>query len=67
MNPPSLTFFCELESPELDKLLSSQALISQLRRMNANISMGIHDFSPERAKAVKKLTHSGIPVTAWLC
>lgn len=66
MNPPSLTFFCELESPELDKLLSSQALISQLRRMNANISMGIHDFSPERAKAVKKLTHSGIPVTAWL-
>lgn len=66
MNPPSVTFFCELKTHELDKLFASQALIAQLRRMNANISMGMHDFSPERAKVVKKLTRAGIPVTAWL-
>jgi len=66
MTTPSLTFFCELQVDELVKLFSSRALIDQLVRMNANLSMGIHDFSPERVKIVKKLTRAGVPVTAWL-
>ena len=66
MTTPSLTFFCELQVDELVKLFSSRALIDQLVRMNGNLSMGIHDFSPERVKIVKKLTRAGVPVTAWL-
>lgn len=66
MNTPSITFFCELHSPDLEKLFSSPTLIPQLRRMGANISMGIQDFSAERVKIIKKLTRAGVPVTAWL-
>jgi len=66
MKPSSITFFCELQPNELEKLFASTSLINQLVRMNANISMGIHDFSPERANVVKKLTRAGIPITAWL-
>lgn len=66
MTTSSLTFFCELHIDELVKLFSSRELIDQLVRMNANLSMGIHDFSPERVKIVKKLTSAGVPVTAWL-
>lgn len=66
MNPPSITFFCELHEAELEKMFASNNLISQLSRMNANVSMALHEFSPERVKVVKKLTKAGIPVTAWL-
>lgn len=66
MEKPSLTFFCELTETQLSELFSSNALIQQLRRLDANVSMGIQDFSAERVKFVKKLTRAGIPVTAWL-
>lgn len=66
MQSPSLTFFCELEEPKLVDLFSSNSLIQQLSRMGANVSMGMQDFSAERAKIVKKLTKAGVPVTAWL-
>ena len=66
MDQPTLTFFCELHASELETLFSANGLIPQLRRLNANISMAIQDFSPERARIVKKLTRAGIPVTAWL-
>ena len=63
---PDLTFFCELPITELESLFSDPALIKKLRRLNANISMGLQDFSTSRAEIVKKLTKAGIPVTAWL-
>jgi hypothetical protein len=63
---PDLTFFCELPADELRKLFSNSIIIKQLRQLNANISMGLQDFSPMRAEIVKKLTRGGIPVTAWL-
>jgi len=66
MKPSSITFFCELHSRELERLFASNELIAQLVHMNANISMAIQDFSPERANIVKKLTRAGIPVTAWI-
>jgi hypothetical protein len=66
MPQPDLTFFCELNIAELESLFSSAALINKLRLLNANISMGMQDFSSPRAEIVKKLTRSGIPVTAWL-
>lgn len=63
---PDLTFFCELPADDLRKLFSNAVVIKQLRQLNANISMGLLDFSPTRAEVVKKLTRAGIPVTAWL-
>ncbi len=66
MKPPSITFFCELHSDELENFFSSNALISQLRHMNANLSLAVHEFTPELVNVVRKLTKAGIPVTAWL-
>jgi len=63
---PTLTFFCELPSEKLQALFADRKIIPQLRRLGANISLGLPDFSPERAAVVKKLTHERVPVTAWL-
>ena len=63
---PSLTFFCELDQKELQSLFADANVIKNLRSLNANISMGLRDFSPQRADVVHKLVKAGIPVTAWL-
>lgn len=63
---PSLTFFCELEQKELQALFADSNVIKNLRLLNANLSMGLRDFSSQRADVVHKLTKAGIPVTAWL-
>jgi hypothetical protein len=34
--------------------------------LNANLSLGLLDFSQQRAEVVKKLNRAGIPVTAWI-
>lgn len=63
--PNKLTFFCELHSDELVKLFSDPCLIEQLRALQATISLGIVDFSDERAYVVRQLNTKGIPVIAW--
>lgn len=63
--PLRLTFFCELESEQVETLFSDQQLIEQLRALRADISLGIVDFSDQRAATVKKLNQNGIPVIAW--
>lgn len=63
---PDLTFFCELPDDALERLFDDASLIKKLRGLNANISMGLLDFSSRRAHLVHRLTKSGIPVTAWL-
>jgi hypothetical protein len=63
---PNLTFFCELETPELLKLFSDKKVLVNLSALEANVSLGLLDLSDERAEIVKKLTKAGIPVTAWL-
>ena len=65
-NKPTITFFCELQINELKELFANNQTISQLQKINANVSMGLQDFSSERAAIVKKLTRAGIPVSAWL-
>lgn len=65
-NHPDITFFCELSIEALERLFNNPSLVKKLRLLDANISMGLLDFSPERAKIIKKLTKAGIPVTAWL-
>ena len=61
-----ITFFCELRAHELKKLFEDRFVFDDLKTLNAGISLGILDMSPERANVVKKLNRLGIPVTAWL-
>lgn len=61
-----ITFFCELHAQELKKLFEDRFVFDDLKTLNAGISLGILDLSPERASVVSKLNRLGIPVTAWL-
>lgn len=63
--PPSLTFFCELDTPELAALLADGTVIAQLRALGASIRMGIRDLSDTRAEIVRRLNSEGIPLVAW--
>jgi len=66
MIKPTITFFCELESQALADLFHDGHVIDFLKKMDANLSLGLIDLSDQRAEVVKKLNHNGIPVTAWL-
>jgi hypothetical protein len=46
--------------------LSQPEVISDLRELNAGISLALPDLSAERAQVVLRLNRDGIPVTAWL-
>ncbi len=61
-----LTFFCELDTPDLQELFAGDQLINDLKALNAAISLGIPDLSPERAGMVRRLNQAGIPMIAWL-
>lgn len=61
-----ITFFCELRAEALKKLFEDRFVFDDLKTLNAGLSLGILDLSPERASVVKKLNRLGIPVTAWL-
>ena len=60
-----LTFFTELEKEPLYDLFCQDSLIDQLVRLQARVSMGILDLSPERAEIVRRLNAEGIPLVAW--
>lgn len=66
MGKPILTLACELAPELLNELFAAPELINDLKTMNASISLGILDFSPERVEVVRQLNKAGIPVTAWL-
>jgi len=42
-----LTFFCELQAAELKKLFEDRFVFDDLKTLNAGISLGILDLSPE--------------------
>jgi hypothetical protein len=66
MQKPKLTFFSELAAEELAALFEYPTLIEQLQNLNASLSLGILDFSDQRAEIVKRLNTAGVPVIAWL-
>lgn len=66
MPQPHLTFFCELDAPSLQSLFSHADVVDDLKDLSAGISLGILDFSSERAEVVHLLNRHEIPVTAWL-
>ena len=63
--PPRLTFFCELGVEPLQALFAEPAVIEHLVAMSASVSLGLLDFSAERAAVVRRLYKEGIPVIAW--
>lgn len=66
MSQPHLTFFCELEPQALETLFRDPGVLSDLTALQAAVSLGLLDLSPERAAVVKRLNEAGIPVHAWL-
>ncbi len=65
MSPPRLTFFCELGAEPLQALFAEPAVTEYLVAMSACVSLGLLDFTPERAAVVRRLSQAGIPVIAW--
>ena len=63
---PRLNFACEQDTPALQALFAGDEVINDLQALHATVSLGILDFSPERAQTVKKLNQAGVPVVAWL-
>ncbi|MGC9394987.1 MAG: hypothetical protein ACP5J4_09030 [Anaerolineae bacterium] len=61
-----MTFFCELDSANVQALFSDPQIVEELRALGAGVSLGLRDLSPERAEIVRYLNAAGIPVVAWL-
>lgn len=66
MPRPTITFFCELQPEPLVKLFDGRFVIDDLKDLDATLSLGILDFSIQRAQLVKRLNKAGVPVIAWL-
>jgi len=64
--PSQLVFACELATGPLESLFSDPNVISDLKDLNAGVSLALIDLSPGRARVVAQLNRAGIPVTAWL-
>jgi hypothetical protein len=65
MSPQRLSFFCELGAGPLRALFEDPAVTEHLVALSATVSLGLLDFSPERAAVVRRLFQAGIPVVAW--
>ena len=65
MTPPKLTFFCELDTLALETLFTNSTVIDDLVALQAALSLGIIDLSPQRAEIVRRLNQAGVPVIAW--
>lgn len=66
MDRPRLTFFCELDSEALQALFADATVLDELRALGAGVSLGLLDFTPERAAVVRRLDEAGVPTVAWL-
>jgi len=63
---PILSFFTELDSKELQVLLSRPGVKESLVAMKAELRIGISEFTEQRAQSIRELNSLGIPVYAWL-
>lgn len=66
MDRPGLTFFCELESTALQALFAEPTVLGELKALEAGVSLGLVDLSPERAAVVRRLNEARVPTVAWL-
>ena len=63
---PIISFFNEMKSRDLVNMFDDSTIIPTLKKMNAEIRMGMVDLSFDRVEVVKKLNQAGIPVVAWI-
>src|ERR1043166_9028153 len=65
-NPrPKLILACDKSTSGLDALFTPE-LIADLKELKAGVALSTSDFTPERARLVRKLNAASIPMTAWL-
>jgi hypothetical protein len=63
---PQISFFNEMKSPDLVELFKDSTVMNDLKKLKAQVRMGMLDLTPERAEIIRQLNHAGIPVVAWL-
>jgi hypothetical protein len=63
---PQLEFACELSTDSLQHLFSNAGVISDLKTLNAGVSVALSDLSRGRAEVVQRLNRADVPVAAWL-
>lgn len=66
MIKPHIVLFTELDTQPLAELFARPGLADFLVEQKIGVSMGLRDFSTERAQVVRALNARGIPVHAWL-
>jgi hypothetical protein len=62
LQPPRLTFACELDPAQLADLFADSAVIDDLLALGARVALMCSDFSDERAGVVRRLNAAGVPV-----
>jgi hypothetical protein len=62
LQPPRLTFACELDPARLAVLFDDFAVIDDLLALGARVALMCSDFSDERAGVVRRLNAAGVPV-----
>src|SRR5215211_1182986 len=64
MQPPRLTFACELDRARLTELFADGSVLADLRTLRARVTLMLSDLSSERAAVVRQLNNGGVPVVA---
>jgi hypothetical protein len=62
LQPPTLTFACELDAARLTALFDDPAVLADLQALRARVALMLSDYTPERARVVAALNDAGIPV-----
>jgi hypothetical protein len=62
LQPPQLTFACELDPARLADLFADPAVIDDLLALGARVALMCSDFSDQRAEVVRRLNAAGVPV-----
>jgi hypothetical protein len=63
LQPPQLTFACELDAARLVDLFADSSVIDDLLALDARVALMCSDFSDQRAGVVRRLNAAGVPVT----
>jgi hypothetical protein len=62
MQPPTLSFACELDAPRLTALFDDPSVLADLQALRARVVLMLSDYSGDRAGVVGMLNGAGIPV-----
>jgi hypothetical protein len=63
LQPPQLTFACELDAARLAELFADFPVIDDLLALKGRVALMCSDFSDQRAGVVRRLNTAGVPVT----